>query len=184
MNNLCTELAWLPPPFAMTTSMDARHFLHLAYEHGNATSPDPSTKNGAVLVGADGKIITYSTNRFPKGVAETRTRLNDRPTKYRMVVHAESGAVLNAARYGKTTNGATLYCPSYACSECAKTIIQSGIRRVVGHAQIMIMWSKHPTWVESIQQGWGMMQEAGVECVLFDGTMGLLARLNHQDVVV
>jgi len=184
MNSTQLKLDWLPQPFALTTNIIDRHFLELAYQHGNATSPDPSTKNGAVLVGSDSKIITYATNRFARGIAETRTRLTDKPTKYRMVVHAENGAVFNAALHGKSTRDATLYCPFYACSECAKAIIQSGIRRVVGHAQFMAIASSHQAWVESIIYGWGMMQEAGVECVLFDGIFGILARLNSQDIAV
>jgi len=184
MSDLRRQLDWLPTPFALTTSPDDGHFLKLAYAHGNATSPDPSTKNGAVLVDTRHKVMTYATNRFPRGIAETRSRLNDRPTKYRMVVHAENGAVLNAARHGKVTKDAVLYCPFYSCSECAKTIIQAGIRRVVGHAQIMVIASAHEAWVESIRYGWEMMHEAGVECVLFDGVLGTMARLNYKDIAV
>lgn len=184
MDDLRTQLDWLPTPFALTTHPNDGYFLRLAYAHGNVTSPDPSTKNGAVLVGQDSRIITYATNRFPRGIAETLPRLNDRPTKYRMVVHAESGAILNAARHGKTTKNAILYCPFYSCSECAKAIIQAGIRRVVGHAQIMVIASQHENWVESIRYGWEMMYEAGVECVLYDGIVGLMTRFNYQDIVV
>jgi len=184
MSDLREQLSWLPEPFGLTTNAEAGHFLKLAYAHGNATSPDPSTKNGAVLVNTDNTIITYASNRFPRGVAETKSRLDDRPTKYRMVVHAENGAVFNAARHGKTTKDAILYCPFYSCSECSKAIIQAGIRRVVGHAQFMIRASAHETWVESIRCGWEMMQEAGVECVLFDGTLGVMARLNYEDIAV
>lgn len=121
MSDLLEQLEWLPQPFMITNDICDGNFIRLAYMHGNATSPDPSTKNGAVLVGIDGKIITYSSNKFAPGIAETRYRLNDRPTKYMMVVHAENGTVFNAARQGKTTKNAVLYCPFYACSECTKS---------------------------------------------------------------
>jgi dCMP deaminase len=184
MNDLQEQLGWLPQPFAITRCTGDGRFLKLAYAHGNATSPDPSTKNGAVLVDRDGRIISYATNRFARGVEATKARLDDRPTKYRMVVHAENGAVFNAARCGKSTKDATLYCPFYSCSECAKAIIQSGIRRVVGHAQIMVVAAEHKAWTESICHGWEMMHEAGVECILFDGIVGVLARLNFKDIAV
>ena len=184
MSDLQEQLNWLPTPFALTNSIEDGRFLKLAYAHGNVTSPDPSTKNGAVLVDPNYKIITYATNRFARGIAETRPRLNDRSIKYRMVVHAENGAVFNAARHGKSTKDAILYCPFYACSECAKAIIQAGIERVVGHAQIMIIAASHENWVETIQYGWKMLYEAGVECVLFDGILGITARLNNQDIAV
>lgn len=184
MNDILEQLEWLPQPFCLTTESSAQHFLKLAYAHGNTTSPDPSTKNGAVLVGTDWKIITYSSNRFAKGIAETRTRLNDKLTKYRLVVHAENGAIFNAARHGKCTKGSILYCPFYSCPECSKAIIEAGVQKVVGHAQFMALASGHEKWVEPIQHGWDMMQEAGIECVLFDGVIGVIARLNGQDIAV
>lgn len=184
MNDLQEQLNWLSTPFILTTSMEDGYFLKLAYEHGNATSPDPSTRNGAVLVTSDNKIITYATNQFARGIAETRSRLNDRPTKYRLVVHAENGAIFNAARHGKSTENAILYCPFFACSECAKAIIQAGIKRVVGHAQLMIIASTHNAWTESIRYGWEMMHEAGVECALYSGIFDIITRLNNQDIVV
>ena len=184
MDDLLKQLSWLPQPFAFTTCINDKRFLELAYAHGNATSPDPSTKNGAVLVGLDNKIIAYSTNKFPKDVAETQTRLNDRPTKYRMVVHAENGAVFNAARHGRSTNNTTLYCPFYSCSECAKAIIQSGIKKIVGHAQLMAIASDHREWVKTIIHGWEMMQEAGVECILFDGVFGIITKFNYKDIAI
>ena len=184
MNDLLKSLHWLPQPFAITTNLDDYHFLRLAYMHGNATSPDPSTKNGAVLVSKKHKIIAYATNRFPTGIAEIESRLDNRPIKYRMVVHAEHGAILNAARNGKSTNETILYCPFYACSECAKSIIQAGIQRVIGHAQIMAIGATHNTWIQSIKYGWEMMQEAGVECVLFNGIFGITARFNYKDIAI
>jgi len=184
MNDLQEQLGWLPMPFTLTNSIEDGHFLKLAYTHGNATSPDPSTKNGAVLVDPNYKIITYATNQFPRGVAETQPRLSDRSIKYRLIVHAENGAVFNAARHGKNTRDAILYCPFFCCSECAKAIVQAGIKRVVGHAQLMALASDHNNWVESIKYGWETLQEAGVECVLFDGVLGVMARLNYQDVAV
>lgn len=154
-----------------------------AYKYANECSPDPSTKNGAVLVSTDGKF-TYGVNKFPEGIAETESRLTDKPTKYRLVVHAENGAIFNAAKHGKQVNGATLYCPFYACSECAKAIIQSGIKRVVGHAQIMALAFEHTTWVQSIVHAWDMLHEAGVECVLYDGMLGITTRFNGKDISV
>ena len=101
-----------------------------------------------------------------------------------MVVHAENSAIFNAARNGKSTRETTLYCPFYACSECAKAIIQSGVIKVVGHAQLMALAGSHTTWVESIVNAWEMMAEAGVECCLYDGEIGVTTRFNGQDIAV
>lgn len=183
MSNILKELEWLPQP-CLTTGHIAHRRLIQAYAHANSVSPDPSTKNGAVLVSHDKEILSYGVNKFPKGVAETESRLRDKATKYRLIVHAENGAVFNAARHGKIVSGSTLYCPFYSCSECAKAIIQSGIVRVVGHAQLMALAAKHTIWVQSITDAWNVLHEAGVQCDLYDGILGVTTRFNGRDVWV
>jgi len=184
MSDILRSLEWLPGPLCLTTGEIARRRLRDAYEHASDVSPDPSTKNGAVLVGVDGSVLAYGVNRFPIGVAEKTSRLIDKETKYRLIVHAENGAIFNAARHGKMVFGATLYCPFYACSECAKAIIQSGIKRVVGHAQLMALAVKHTVWTKSIVNAWDMLHEAGVQCCLYDGTIGEIIRFNGKDISI
>lgn len=184
MNNVKDQLSWLESPFNLVSDQLSRKMLKKAYAHANSTSPDPSTKNGSILIGLDGDILSYGVNRFPTGIAETKSRLEDKPTKYRLVVHAEDSAVLNAARNGRKVSGATLYCPYYACCDCAKAIIQGGIRRVVGHAQLMIVGSAHTTWVKSIVDAWEMLIESGVQCDLYDGNLDITTRFNGKDIVV
>lgn len=184
MSNVLETVKWLPLPITFTIGKTVRTRLFEAYTYANERSPDPSTKNGSVLISPDGTIIAYGVNKFPEGIAETESRLADKPTKYRLVVHAENGAIFDAAKHGKRVDGATLYCPFYACTECAKAIIQSGIKRVVGHAHLMSLASDHTTWVQSIIDAWNMMHEAGVECVLYDGIVGITTRFNGQDIPV
>lgn len=97
-------------------------------KHVAQWSKDPSTKNGAVIVDTERRIIGTGYNGFPRGVDDTFERLEDRPTKYKMVVHAETNAVLNAIVSPK---GGILVCTMYPCSDCAKVIIQAGINVVV-----------------------------------------------------
>jgi dCMP deaminase len=178
------KLDWLPRPITLTTRYGDSLLLKDAYLHAQKISPDPSTKNGAVLVGKHGQPIAYGVNRFPTGVAETESRLTDKDTKYRFVVHAENGAIFSAAKHGNKADGSTLYCPFYACSECAKAIINGGVKRVVGHVQLMALASGHRTWVESIVFGWDRLHEAGVQCDLYDGIIGVTTRFNGQDIAV
>jgi len=184
MTNILEQLSWLSIPFVVTHCSNDKHFLKLAYGYGNSTSPDPSTKNGAVLVGSDNKIIVYGTNKFPNGIAETQPRLNNKFIKYATIIHAENETILNAARLGKSTNNSVLYCPFLTCSECAKAIIQAGINKIVGHAQLMAIASTHTVWTESIRHGLKMTCEAGIKCALFDGTIGIMTRLNNMDIEV
>ncbi len=184
MNSIMESLSWLPRPIILTTSKRERDILLKTYLYAKEVSPDPSTKNGAVLVGVDGHILVFGVNKFPKGIAETQSRLIDKEIKYRLVVHAENGAIFTAARCGKRVHGSTLYCPFYSCTECAKAIIQSGVKRVVGHAQLMALASKHTTWVKSIIHAWDMLHESGVQCDLYDGIVGITTRFNGQDIAV
>lgn len=184
MNNVIEALKWLPNPIVFTVDELAKEKLLDTYKYSNLRSPDPSTKNGSVIISDTGKTLVYGVNEFPDGVVETQDRLTNKAIKYRLIVHAENGAIFNAARNGKSTRGATLYCPFYACSECAKAIIQGGIVRVVGHAQLMAKAAGHTVWVQSIIDAWNTLHEAGIECSLYDGEVGITTRFNGQDILV
>ena len=101
-----------------------------------------------------------------------------------MIVHAELSAILEAAKKGLSTFNTTLYCPFYSCNECAKAIINSGIKKVIGHAQLMCLASQHTTWIDSIILGWSLLHESGVECYLYDGKFDLNTRFNGKDISI
>ncbi|MGE4594357.1 MAG: dCMP deaminase family protein, partial [Gammaproteobacteria bacterium] len=106
-------------------------YLSLAKEVAT-WSKDPSTQVGAVTVGAKKEVLSQGFNGFPRGIKDTDERYNHRETKYRFVVHAEMNAIYNATYSGTSLDGATLYIYGLPiCSECAKGIIQVGIKKVV-----------------------------------------------------
>lgn len=108
------------------TNWDKR-FLDLA-EFISYWSKDPSTKVGAVIVDQNNIIVSVGFNGFPRGITDD-SRLNNRDTKYSIIVHAENNALMFAKR---PTDGCTLYTyPFMPCPKCAGMIIQSGIKRVV-----------------------------------------------------
>ena len=96
-------------------------------------SKDPSTQVGACIIDADKRILSTGYNGLPQGCSDdTFTWNRDESlgeTKYQYVVHAELNAILNAS--GKKLAGSTLYVGLFPCNECAKSIIQSGVREVV-----------------------------------------------------
>lgn len=138
-----------------------------AYEHARS-SPDPSTQNAAIITTESGFRV-YGVNTTPFGIHHRGDRLQ-RPKKYDYVEHAERAAIYHAARAGVRTYGATMYCPWYACTDCARAIIAAGIRRVVGHK--LPEHQKHPRWQESIAYALEMLREAGVVCDLVKGKLG------------
>ena len=104
-----------------------RRFLDLA-SHVSDWSKDPSTHVGAVIVAPDKRIMSVGYNGFPRGVADTEERLNDRPTKYAFVAHAERNALDNT---DQSIRGCTMYVTLQPCPECVKSIIQRGVKKVV-----------------------------------------------------
>ncbi len=104
-------------------------FLRLAQFWADLRSKDPSTTVGAVIADPNShEIVSIGYNGFPRGVRDDEALLNDRPSKYARVVHAEVNAILFA---GHRARGMDLYGTLFPCNECAKVIIQAGIRRVI-----------------------------------------------------
>lgn len=117
-------------------------------------SKDPSRKIGAVIVRPDRTIASVGYNGFPRGVVDTEARYDDREVKYQLVVHAEANAILSA---GESVKGMTLYGTLYPCCECAKLIIQSGIRTVIVPRVVA-----EPRFAESMAHAERMFVESGV----------------------
>ncbi len=95
-------------------------------------SKDPSTKVGACIVNGNKRIVGIGYNGLPCGCSDDEFPWERNggflDTKYAYVVHAEPNAILNAT--SDLTN-ATLYVTLFPCNECAKLIIQSGIKEIV-----------------------------------------------------
>ncbi len=140
-------------------------------------SKDPSTKIGSIIV-KDNHIISSGFNGFPIGVQDLPERYNDRELKYKFVVHSEANAVLSAARFGTSTLGTTLYTQAIPCHDCAKSIIQGGIRKIVVHTKWPNM--SHSKWVESMKISGIMLTESGIEIRYVDEILNVLAYLNGK----
>ena len=94
-------------------------------------SKDPNTQVGACIVSPDNIIISTGYNGMPKGCSDDEVPWDrtGEQTKYPYVVHAELNAILNAN--GRDLRGSKLYVALFPCNECAKAIIQSGVKEVV-----------------------------------------------------
>lgn len=133
-------------------------YLTLA-QHVSEWSKDPSRKIGAVAVGDKGQVLAQGFNGFPRGILDSADRYEHRPTKYKFVVHAEMNVIYNASYNGVSLDGSTLYVHGLpVCSECAKGVIQVGIKRVVMPKQDI-----PDIWAESWELTSQLFKEAGVE---------------------
>jgi dCMP deaminase len=95
-------------------------------------SQDPSTQAGAVIVNQKNIVMGVGYNGWPRGI-----KSEDLPweregdflnTKYAYVCHAEENAIYNS---NNRIEGGKIYCTLFPCNECAKTIIQNGIKEVI-----------------------------------------------------
>ena len=128
-------------------------------------SKDPSTQVGACIVSQDNKILSMGYNGFPMGCDDdafpwARTgEVNE--TKYPFVTHGELNAILNYR--GGSLEGAKIYVALFPCNECAKAIIQAGIRTVV------YACDKYADTAATIASK-RMLRAAGVELVPYEHT--------------
>ncbi|XP_035682867.1 deoxycytidylate deaminase-like isoform X1 [Branchiostoma floridae] len=97
-------------------------------------SKDPSSQVGACIVNSEKKIVGIGYNGMPNGCSDdklpwSRTAENRLDTKYPYVCHAELNAILN--KNSADVKGCTMYVALFPCNECAKLVIQSGIREII-----------------------------------------------------
>lgn len=146
-------------------------------------SKDSRTKIGACIVDSHNRIVGIGYNWFPRGCPDDEfpqargrdeqgnvLRLYD--SKHAYVVHAEANAILNSM--GRDMQGATLYCAMPTCNECAKLIIQVGIKRVV------YLGSSSYEARDEFLAAKRMYDSAGVLCELYNGPTNSL-ELNFDD---
>lgn len=98
-------------------------------------SKDPHTQVGACVASSKNKVLTMGYNGMPIGVSDDSMPWGGEPedgnplnSKYLYVCHAEFNAILNAR---VSLDGSTIYVTLFPCNECAKAIIQSGIKEIV-----------------------------------------------------
>ncbi len=98
-------------------------------------SKDPNTQVGACIVNLDNRILSIGYNGAPNGYEDDNfpweREGNPLGTKYLYVVHAERNAILNYRGNRKDFENAKIYVDLFPCNECAKEIIQSGIKEVI-----------------------------------------------------
>lgn len=124
----------LPRPSNLVATWDET-FMAMAEVIRNR-SKDPNTQAGATLVSRDNRVLSLGYNGAPNGFHDSefpwgRDGEDPLETKYPYVIHAERNAVLNFRGSLRELAGATAYVTHFPCNECAKELIQVGVRRVV-----------------------------------------------------
>ncbi len=130
-------------------------------------SKDPNSQVGSCIVSADNKILSIGYNGFPRGCSDedfpwAREGEDPLKTKYIYVTHSELNAILNYR--GGSLEGSKIYVSLFPCNECAKAIIQAGIKKVIYDCD---KYSGTPGVIASKM----MFQAAGVAFQKYEPTM-------------
>lgn len=128
-------------------------------------SKDPNTQVGACIVSNNNKILSMGYNGFPMGCSDDEFpwARDGAPldTKYLYTTHSELNAILNYR--GGSLEGAKLYVSLFPCNECAKAIIQAGMKEVIYDCD---KYADTPAVIASKR----MMEEAGVKYRQYEHT--------------
>lgn len=142
------------------------YFMGLAHLSA-LRSKDPNTQVGAAIVDENHRVVSVGYNGFPTGVSDDEFPWSREggvlDSKYAFVVHAELNAILNSQR---SVRGCTIYVSLFPCNECAKAIIQSGIKRIVYESD---KYNGVDTNIASKR----MLRAAGVELVRINHTISI-----------
>lgn len=131
-------------------------------------SKDRSTTIGAVIIGEGKQIISTGYNSFPRGIDDYKEERYDRPEKYQWTEHAERNAIYNAARSGVSTDGTTMVLScGLPCTDCARGIIQAGIKRVFCLHSELDPLHRRKLWRDKFIRSEQMLTEAGVKIIYY-----------------
>ena len=149
-----------------------KYFMALAHLSAER-SKDPNTNVGAVIVDDMHRIVSIGYNGMPRNCDDDEFPWEREggflTTKYAFVVHAELNAILNSPR---SVNGCTLYVSLFPCNECAKAIIQSGIKKIIYE-------SDKYAGTEGVIASKKMLNAAGVELVQVPYTVAVNVDINE-----
>ena len=142
-----------------------RRFMEVAFLVAS-WSKDNSTKVGAVVVGPDREIRATGYNGLVRGVDDNKAERLERPTKYDFFEHAERNAIYNACLTGTSLKGCTMYATHPPCTDCARAIIQSGIKTVITRELETRKDISGQTWRDKLDYSRQMFEESGVAYIV------------------
>ena len=122
-------------------------------------SKDRNRKVGAVIIDEDNRIVSTGYNGFVSGIIDDLDCRHERPAKYLFTEHAERNSIYSAASHGIKTKGCTMILEWYPCADCARGIIQSGIKKVICTPPDF----SDDRWGSSFKASSEMFEEAGIE---------------------
>jgi len=140
-------------------------------------SKDESSKLGAVVVGPDNEVRSIGYNSFVRGINDYVPGRQQRPEKYLWFEHAERNAIYNAVLIGVSLKGCKMYTNGIPCADCARAVINSGIKEVIVDSKWAWHRKRDPKWDESHKRSLKMFEEAGINLRFFKGKFVKMQRV-------
>lgn len=139
-------------------------FYKLAKYAADLFSKDPNTKVGCVCIEPNSlHIKSFGYNGFPRKLVENETKWS-KDNKYPYVVHAEMNMICNASLNGVSLQNSILITTMFPCNECAKLLIQSGIKTIISKKPNM----SSSKWGESFKISQDMFKELNIEIIILE----------------
>lgn len=141
----------------------ALKYFQLAKYQAELFSKDPSTKVGCIILAPDSlQVLSCGYNGFPRNINETDKSRWERPIKLKWCEHSERNALYNACRSGTKLEGSVAVITMYPCCDCARGLIQSGIKTIVTETPDF----EHTRWGDDFKISKEMFEEAGIHMIL------------------
>lgn len=140
-----------------------KRFIELS-EHIATWSKDKSIGTCAIIVDKDNNILSTGYNGFPIGSNDNIPERYERPLKYFWTEHAERNAIYSAAKRGVSLDNTKMFLRWFPCSDCARAIIQSGIKKVICDKPDLTT----PKWGEHFKITLEMFKECHIEVEYYD----------------
>lgn len=134
-------------------------------------SLDPSSQVGCAIVTQDNIPVSYGYNGPPRNIELTEEQWNIKDFKYMMVEHGERNAIYNSLKTNARVPGSKMYITAPACTDCARAIIQAGIKDLYILNSTFSIWMNHPAWIGKLQTSLDMFKLGGVNCQIIDAAV-------------
>ncbi len=140
-------------------------------------SKDQRAHIGAVIVGPDKEVRSTGYNGFVRGLNDNVPERQQKPEKFFWFEHAERNAIYNATLIGASLKGCIMYTNGIPCMDCARAVVQSGIKEVVIDGK----WSENSSekWKEQAKRSLEMFGEVGVRVRTYNGSFIELKKFHH-----
>lgn len=135
-----------------------KRFVKLV-KHISKWSKDPNRKTAAIIVDDENTVRSIGYNGLPNNIKTKLSSRYDKPKKYFWVEHAERNAIYKATKNGISVDKCTMYVNYYPCVDCARAIIQSGIKKLYTPKPDF----KHEKWGESWKVSKTMLKESKIK---------------------